>query len=90
MKKLAEDIDNTLNEEIGSPLEKRGFKTHLTVARSKGKFEITSARNAMEEYAEIIRNTAPILEVSTFELISSTLTPEGPVYETLEIFQLGG
>jgi 2'-5' RNA ligase len=88
--RLASRLDEKLHERIGSPVEKRGFKPHLTIARSKGRFDIEKAQRSLEECVKELREREPVLEVSRFELISSALTPNGPVYETVGSFDLLG
>ncbi len=87
---LARTLDERLHERIDSPLEKRGFKPHLTIARSKGRFDIEKAQRSMEACVNELKEEDPVLKVSGFELISSTLTPRGPVYETVGSFDLSG
>ena len=87
---LARTLAERLHERIGSPLEKRGFKPHLTIARSKGGFDIEKAQRSMEACVNELKEEDPVLKVSGFELISSTLTPRGPVYETVGSFDLSG
>ncbi len=76
-------ISKTLNHELmqyGFKKEKRGFSPHLTLARMKsasGKEEILTLLN---QYNEILFAEIP---VNTIVLKKSTLTPTGPIYETL-------
>jgi 2'-5' RNA ligase len=84
---VASNLDRKLHEKIGSPMEKREFRSHLTIARTRGKFDISRARKLMEISVERLRSELPVIEVNGFQLISSTLTPDGPIYETVEEFE---
>lgn len=74
---LAERIDSVL-EPIGLSREKRPFRAHITIARVK------------EYHPDISEVIAPLsswkggqMPVSKFVLKKSTLTPRGPIYETI-------
>ena len=68
-------------------LTKFGFKReksyvpHLTIARVKGKIKIENLEKFREmEFGEI--------EVKEIKIKKSTLTPEGPIYEDVEVIPL--
>ena len=82
----------SLNSEIESHLEKfrfkkenRGFTPHLTIGR------VRSGRNKNKLIA-MIQNLKDVeigqINVTCFKLKKSTLTPKGPIYETLATFHL--
>ncbi len=81
-------IASYLNENLttlGFKKEKRDFSPHLTIARVKtaqGKEEIISL---VDQYSETIFEEFPINHVT---LKKSTLTPKGPIYETLKTIPL--
>jgi len=81
-------IASYLNENLttlGFKKEKRDFSPHLTIARVKtaqGKEEIISL---VDQYSETIFEEFLINHVT---LKKSTLTPEGPIYETLKTIPL--
>jgi 2'-5' RNA ligase len=63
-----------LNRRITSTLglEPDNFHPHVTVARAKSRCEIKEAETEFRSF-----------DVSNFELFSSTLTPSGPVYQSV-------
>lgn len=78
---LHEKIDSTLSEQ-GFRKEKRGFETHLTLARVKS---IKDKQALIEKLKEI--KVRPIeFEIKNFKLKKSTLTKEGPIYEDIIAF----
>jgi 2'-5' RNA ligase len=89
---LAGDIDRNLHENIGSGLEKRDFRAHITVARyrSSQPFDRASARDLMENAVIELEDDGYRIPVTEFQLISSTLTPKGPIYEKVSTFPLKG
>lgn len=79
------DLQGKIDIALGKwfPLEKR-FKPHITLTRVK-------FLNRKKEFLDALtRIDLPDLSfrVEEFHLVKSTLTKEGPVYETLERFQL--
>lgn len=73
-------------ETVGVPRERHPFIAHLTIGRVKGQ------RNFKQLQAAILpQRQVPLGSdvVSSFELIRSTLTPEGAVYEEMGSFPLG-
>ncbi len=76
--KLEEEIAKT-----GIPKESRPFSSHITIGRTKSNLNI-------EKLVQDLKNLAGSLETEKLEfkaakitLFKSTLTPKGPVYETL-------
>ncbi len=79
------DILNEQCTKIGVKKDKRGFSAHLTIGRMKsarGKDEIISL---LQKYHDICFAEIP---VNSINLKKSTLTPNGPIYETLSTVQL--
>ena len=76
---LQKDIDESLK-----PLFKKekDFKAHITLARVKYPED---KKQFLEDLRKIKAENRKI-EVKDFRLIKSTLTPQGPVYEDLEVF----
>lgn len=68
------------------PFDAKPFQAHVTLGRVK-------EGQKVEEIVESLRRTDfsrwSTLWVDGFELIESQLTQEGPVYKTLEVFNLG-
>ena len=84
--KPEEDIIN-LQKEIDDKLERlfdkdRDFKPHITLCRVKH----IENKNAFIEKIKNLRIESKNIDVSSFKLIKSTLTKNGPVYEELCIF----
>ncbi len=74
---LAGVIEETL-EPLGFAREKRPFRPHITVTRVK------TFHPAIPSVLESLSSwEAGSMEVSRFFLKKSTLTPEGPIYETM-------
>lgn len=70
--------------ELGYDRDQHEFTPHATLARMKH-------AAAKEEVQHLVRERDPELgtvRVSELRLTESTLTPEGPVYETVERFEL--
>jgi RNA 2',3'-cyclic 3'-phosphodiesterase len=81
---IAESI-NTQCSTIGFQKDKRGFSAHLTIGRLKsstGKEQIVDVLNSYKDtlFSEIV--------VNEIHLKKSTLTPKGPIYETLSTIPL--
>ncbi len=89
---LAKDIDLCLHDRIGSGIEKREFRAHITIARSKGRetFDTISAQDRMEKAVRGLEENNYAIPVNEFHLINSTLTPKGPIYRKLSSFSLDG
>ncbi len=76
---------NTQCSTIGFQKDKRGFSAHLTIGRLKsstGKEQIVDLLNSYKDtlFSEIV--------VNEIHLKKSTLTPKGPIYETLSTIPL--
>jgi len=67
--------------------EEGGFEPHLTVARVRSGRGVERLKKLIEGYAD---EDFGWLEVREFRLKKSTLTPRGPIYETLASFALVG
>ena len=83
VKKLHDELDKEFVK-LGFDKDKK-FSSHLTIGRmksGKGKNEIKST---IEEFSEIEIGE---MDVDRIVLKKSTLTPQGPIYEDLEIFEL--
>ena len=72
----------------GFPRERRPFSPHLTVARLRDSATTEDRRRAGAVLAAADYAGAAFT-VDAFRLIKSTLTPSGPVYETLHRVPLG-
>lgn len=90
LRALAEDVDNRIHETIGTDLEKRKFRGHITVARYKGRapFESVGAQNLLEGTLNEFNSREYLIPVNEIHLINSTLTPNGPIYRKVSSFAL--
>ncbi|MFQ5980543.1 MAG: RNA 2',3'-cyclic phosphodiesterase [Candidatus Heimdallarchaeota archaeon] len=81
LKGLAAAVDRGLHA-IGFPAEKRPFSSHLTIGRVKfAKPPLhKQLRDLSEEWAD---ESVGKMVVNEIRLKSSTLTPKGPIYETV-------
>lgn len=68
---------------LNIPKESQSFKSHITLGRIK-KFE----RNIKNILKEIKMDYSGRQEIKSLELMKSTLTPGGPVYEILGSYKL--
>ena len=83
IKNLQKDLDKEFKK-LGFKKE-RNFISHLTIGRvksPKGKKEI---RNAIEKLEDVEIGQ---MTVSKICLKKSTLTPQGPIYEDIKVFEL--
>ncbi len=75
---LAEELELALSE-VGFPMDSKPFKPHLTLARVKAR--------PPERLGELLKKNADqdfgSFPVERLELISSELTPSGPIYSTI-------
>lgn len=81
--KLAEitkNIDQKLSE-IGFKKEKRGFSPHLTIGRVKSGRNKDKILHILNKYRD---NEFNDFIIDSIKLMKSELTPEGPIYTTLE------
>src|SRR5665648_79552 len=78
---LSREVDDVLKP-LGFGMEKRRFTAHATLARVK---HMTKDKRIMlTETVELLKYTKiGIMHISSIQLKKSTLTPQGPIYETL-------
>lgn len=63
----------------------RKFSTHLTIGRMKSGKNKSKVKSTIEEFDEFEIGE---MQVSSISLKKSTLTPAGPIYDDVEIFEL--
>jgi RNA 2',3'-cyclic 3'-phosphodiesterase len=77
------DLQKDIDEKLKNLFDKeKDFKAHITLARIK-------YTNNKEEFIKKLKNIKvekKKIEVRSFKLVKSNLTPLGPVYEDLEVF----
>lgn len=72
----------------GFPREQRPFSPHLTLARMRDTASPSDRRRAGAALADAGSALASAFAIDAFHLIKSTLTPSGPLYESLHVVQL--
>ena len=87
--------DDTILKDLHDKLDKefiklgfdkdRKFSTHLTIGRMKSGKNKNQVKSTIEEFEDIEIGE---MEVTQISLKKSTLTPQGPIYEDLKIFEL--
>ncbi len=80
--KIHKKIDDKLFE-FGIKKEDKNFSSHMTVARIKS---VKDRKMFMQKIKEM-KLKKEKFSVDNFSLIKSELTPEGPIYKTLEKFE---
>ena len=83
VKRLHDELDKEFVK-LGFDKDKR-FSSHLTIGRMKTAKGKDKVKSTIEEFSEV-----EIGEMTVDKIIlkKSTLTPQGPIYEDLEIFEL--
>ena len=76
---LKMEIDSHL-EELGYRPEKKKFTPHATIARIRFIKDAGKLANNLEE---LVNQPIGSITISKFNMKKSTLTPSGPIYETL-------
>ena len=81
MAELQKQIDGKLADFFK---KEKGFEPHLTISRIK----LVENKKRYLDSLRKIKTEKQVKKVNSFELIKSTLTPEGPVYEVLANYKL--
>ena len=84
---IIKDLHDSLDKEfvrLGFD-EDRKFSTHLTIGRMKSAKSKNKVKSTIEEFGDV---EVGEMEVTHITLKKSTLTPAGPIYEDLKIFEL--
>ncbi len=84
---VLKDLHDRLDKEfasLGFDKDKK-FSTHLTIGRMKSGKNKNQVKSTIEEFEDIEIGE---MEVTQISLKKSTLTPQGPIYEDLKIFEL--
>ena len=76
---LQKNVDEALSKSFK---KEKGFKAHITLARVK----YPEDKEAFVEEIKKVKVENKKIEVKNFRLIKSTLTPKGPIYEDLAVF----
>ena len=83
IKQLHDKLDNEFAR-IGIDKDKK-FSTHLTIGRMKSAKNKNKVKSVIEEFSDVEIGE---MEVTKISLKKSTLTPQGPIYEDLIVFEL--
>ena len=84
---ILKDLHDRMDEEfvrIGFDKDRK-FSTHLTIGRMKSAKNKDKVKSTIEEFSNFEIGE---MEVSQISLKKSTLTPRGPIYEDISIFEL--
>ena len=78
------DLQKNIDENLKKLFKKeKDFKPHLTLARVK----YIEDKKAFVDKLKKINVENKKIDINSFKLIKSTLTPKGPIYEDLEVFE---
>lgn len=83
VKRLHDELDREFVK-LGFDKDKK-FSTHLTVGRMRSGKNKDKVKSKIEEFSEVEIGE---MAVERIILKKSTLTPQGPIYEDLEVFEL--
>lgn len=84
---VVKDLHDRLDKEftkLGFDKDRK-FSTHLTIGRMKSGKNKAMVKSTIEEFGEFEIGE---MQVSSISLKKSTLTPAGPIYDDVEIFEL--
>lgn len=84
IQKMGSSLEEAL-EKAGFPKEERDFAPHITIGRLKGSLNRFALTQAMKKFTFHEPLVQLVKEVTLFQ---STLLPQGPVYEALDVIQL--
>ena len=82
IKTLADSLEKSL-ETIGFAKEDRDFEAHITLGRVRSSLNRFALSKAIEQYP---MPALPSQKAESIVLFKSTLTPQGPIYESLQEF----
>ncbi|MBQ2636525.1 MAG: RNA 2',3'-cyclic phosphodiesterase [Methanobrevibacter sp.] len=83
LKDLHDKLDKEFNK-LGFDLDKK-FSTHLTIGRMKSAKNKSQVKSTIEEFSDVGIGE---MKVDKISLKKSTLTPSGPIYEDIKVFEL--
>ena len=81
------DLHDRLDKEfhkLGFDLDRK-FSTHLTIGRTKSVKNKSQVKSTIEKFEDIDMGE---MKVERISLKKSTLTPSGPIYEDIRVFEL--
>lgn len=77
------EIVKLLEGKIGIPKEDRPFSSHITIARTRSGFNLDKLYVGLKSLENNFEMKDSQFKVTKITLFKSTLTPKGPLYETL-------
>ncbi len=83
VKQIAEDLEKE-SEKIGIPKEERPFSSHITIGRTRSSKNRNKLSQALENLTSESGGFSAEFTAVKITLFQSTLTPKGPIYETLK------
>lgn len=83
LKDLHDKLDKEFNK-LGFDLDKK-FSTHLTIGRMKSSKNKNQVKSTIEEFRDVEIGE---MKVDRISLKKSTLTPSGPIYDDINVFEL--
>lgn len=83
IRQLHDKLDKEFTD-LGFDMDKK-FSTHLTIGRMKSAKNKNQVKEVIEEFDDFEIGE---MEVNRISLKKSTLTPAGPIYEDIRIFEL--
>ncbi len=86
MSDLAKQIDDKMKK-LGFKKEKKKFIAHATLARIK-KINAQEREEMLKDLEPHLNQDFGWMNVSNFTLKKSELTPKGPIYSDIEVFEL--
>ena len=84
IKKLADSLEETLSN-AAYRSEEREFSSHVTIGRVKDKKGVDKLKEKMESFKDPKFGEAIVDHIN---IMKSTLTPKGPIYETVKEVKL--
>lgn len=82
IKILAQKLEDKIKS-LGVPAEKREFSSHITIGRVRSALNRDNLVNALSVIVENFSAKDQEFPVDKIILFKSTLTPQGPLYETI-------
>ncbi|MFA5145483.1 MAG: RNA 2',3'-cyclic phosphodiesterase [Candidatus Omnitrophota bacterium] len=86
-KGIAKDLEEEFSK-IGIPAEDRPFSSHITIGRTRSFLNKEKLAGDLENLANNLSRENWEFTVGNITLFKSTLTPKGPIYETLKTASL--
>ncbi|MFA5089824.1 MAG: RNA 2',3'-cyclic phosphodiesterase [Candidatus Omnitrophota bacterium] len=83
VKRIAQNLEDNLSR-AGFPKEKKEFSSHITIARVRSALKGNEMISLLNEYADIFHDKETGFTACGITLFKSTLTPKGPIYETVK------